>query len=152
MRKIYSFLLLFLFIALVCFAQQPGRPLPRTMQIAAMEKRGLSPQHFLEKLSNASTNFNINFYRCEWDIDPAVKYINGKITSYFTITAQTNSISFDLIKTLTVDSVRYHGSNIGFLQQADNTLQLQFPSLINSNQKDSVTIFYQGVPDSGGFG
>jgi aminopeptidase N len=152
MKKIYCFLFLYLFITALCFAQQPGNPMQRTMQIAASEKRGITRQHFLEKLSNASGNFDINFYRCEWDIDPAVKYINGKITSYFTITAETNSISFDLTKTLTVDSIRYHGSNITFLQKADNTLQVQFPSLMSTNQKDSVTVFYQGIPDNGGLG
>jgi hypothetical protein len=36
--------------------------------------------------SNASKNFNISYYRCEWNVDPAVRYISGNVTSYYKIT------------------------------------------------------------------
>lgn len=142
----------FLLTRIACLAQQTDSSLRGLLHIAEMEKKTFQSQRFSEKLSAASANFDIIYYRCEWDIDPAVRYINGKITSYFKITTPSNNISFDLVKTLTVDSIRYHGSNITFLQQTDNTLLLQFPVLITSNTVDSVTIFYQGVPDTGGFG
>src|SRR5687768_938126 len=57
----------------------------------------------------ASNNFDVNHYRCEWQLDPAVKYISGKVTARFTITASTTTISFDLNKKLIADSVLYHG-------------------------------------------
>ena len=40
--------------------------------------------------SNASGNFNVNYYRCEWNVDPSIRYIAGKVTSYFKITSAAN--------------------------------------------------------------
>ena len=39
----------------------------------------------------ASNNFDVKYYRCEWEVDPAIRYIKGKITVYFVVTAATKS-------------------------------------------------------------
>lgn len=96
----------------------------------------------------ASDNFDVYFYRCEWEADPNIRFIKGKVTSYFTITSPSSSITFDLSDTLTVDSVTYRGVSINFQRVASDGLVLQFPLNLNSGQKDSVTIFYNGVPRS----
>ena len=96
--------------------------------------------------TTASANFDINFYRCEWEIDPTIRFIKGKVTSYFIITSSTDKIVFDLSDTLTVDSVTWHGNQIVFQKIANDGLQLQFPSILNTGQKDSVSIYYNGVP------
>lgn len=100
----------------------------------------------------ASSNFDIHHSRMEWNVDPAVYYITGKITFDFRITQNTTSITFDLLRQLTVDSVFYHGSKIPFLQTPDDGLVITFPSLLTANSKDSVSIFYQGPPGGSGFG
>ncbi|HEX6181572.1 MAG TPA: M1 family metallopeptidase, partial [Chitinophagaceae bacterium] len=102
--------------------------------------------------SVASNNYNVHHYRCEWQLDPAVRYIRGKITTAFTMTQPGNSITFDMVNQLAVDSVVYHGSKITYLRPLDNSLVVNFPSPINANTKDSVTVFYQGDPAGGGFG
>ncbi len=96
--------------------------------------------------SMASTNFDINFYRCEWEIDPAVRFITGKVTAFFTATATTGDITLDLSDTLVVDSIIYRGSPVSFQRIAGDGLQIQFPVTILAGIKDSVAIFYQGVP------
>jgi aminopeptidase N len=50
-----------------------------------------------------------------------------------------------------VDSVYYHGSKISFSRSTD-LLQINFPSNVSAGQKDSVTIFYKGVPANTSFG
>ncbi len=102
--------------------------------------------------SLASDNFNVQHYRCEWKVDPAVRYINGKITCNFTAISSTNSISFDLQDNLVVDSILYHNSITPFTRPGSNLLTINFPAVINSGSKDSVTIFYQGTPTTTGFG
>jgi aminopeptidase N len=102
--------------------------------------------------SLASGNFNVHHYRCDWQVDPAVRYINGKITSTFTIISSTNSISFDCSSQLTIDSVVYHGASITFQRDVPEGLTIQFPTTLAANAKDSVSIFYQGVPPGTGFG
>ena len=54
----------------------------------------------------ASNNFDIKYYRCEWDVDPGIRFIKGRVTIYYTVTEETNSISLDLINELTADSVK----------------------------------------------
>ncbi len=94
----------------------------------------------------ASDNFDVNFYRCEWEVDPSIRFIKGEVTSYFTIIGSTDKIVYDLSDTLTVDSVTYHGNTIAFQKIGGDGLQIQFPSVLNAGQNDSVTIYYNGVP------
>lgn len=112
------------------------------MHLAPASRDGIAPS----RVSMASTDFDINFYRCEWEIDPAVRFIKGKVTSYFTITSSTDKIIFDLSDTLTVDSIMYHGLPLTFQRIGGDGLQLQFPTVLSVGQKDSVSIYYNGVP------
>jgi aminopeptidase N len=92
---------------------------------------------------------NIIYQRCEWQVDPAVKFINGKITTYFIPSAPIDSIEFDLTDKLNVDSVKYHSAKLNF-SQADDILKINFGSAIA--QQDSLSVYYSGVPDSTGLG
>src|SRR5689334_2956879 len=80
--------------------------------------------------SVASDNFDVNYYRCEWEIDPSVRFIKGSVTSYFTLTSATDKIVFDLSDTLNIDSIIYHGNTIGYQRLSNDGLQLQFPALM----------------------
>lgn len=100
----------------------------------------------------ASANFDVKHYRCEWEIDPAVRFISGKVTSTFIARNAVSTLTFDLNRALTVDSVVYHNTRITFTQGADNSLALQFPTPIATGAKDSVSIYYKGVPPNNGSG
>lgn len=102
--------------------------------------------------SVASNNFDVHHYRCEWQLDPAVRYIRGKITTTFTMTQPGNSITFDLADQLIVDSVKYHGNKINFQRPLNNSVVIEFPAPVTASAKDSVVVFYQGVPPGSGFG
>ena len=112
----------------------------------SVSERNARQRNFLTNGSLASTNFQVIYYRCIWDIDPANRYIKGNITSHFITNAISNSISVDLSSQLTVDSIYYHGNKISFSSLATDVLQINFPAAINAWQKDSVTIFYKGTP------
>jgi aminopeptidase N len=99
----------------------------------------------------ASDNFDVNYYRCEWEVDPAVRYITGAVTVYFKMNAASSAITLDLMNTLTVDSVKNNGVQISFLQTS-NTLDVNFASTINTGALDSVSIWYKGIPANTGFG
>src|SRR4030095_10033432 len=147
MRK--GFLIL-LFLGGKVFAQN-DKPLCKAVdEIAEAEKNSFQRSHSINR-SQASSNFQVTYYRCVWDIDPAVRYIKGSVTSHFITSNSSNSITYDLATQLTVDSVYFHGSKISF-SRADDIIQIDFPVNILASQKDSVTIFYRGVPPSTGFG
>jgi aminopeptidase N len=147
-----NILLLLLAWPISCFAQQPRDLHTEMLSIADIEKKG-AESFFQNKMGSlASGNFDIHHYRCEWQVDPAVRYISGSITSSFTIMSPTNNITFDCSSQLNIDSVRYHGANINFQRDILDALTIQFPSALSVNTKDSVTVFYQGVPPAAGFG
>src|SRR5947209_20294388 len=95
--------------------------------IAKMEQRTAQRLTEMNKTSAASSNFDIGYLRCEWQVDPAVSYLNGKVTFVFTITGSGDKITLDCHSGLTVDSVLYHGSKIVFTQSAGDILDVQFP-------------------------
>ena len=137
-------------------AQQPveQKGLRDPEGIAAAERQAYErrQQGALRTVSVASNNFDVYFYRCEWTADPAVRYISGKVTACFTITAATSSIVLDLHKALRVDSILYRGIPLAFRQAADNSLTIQFPQTLALTRKDSLSIYYQGVPVVDGYG
>ncbi len=100
----------------------------------------------------ASDNFDVHHVRAEWNIDPNIFYITGKITFDFSMVQTSGSITFDLLNQLVVDSVWYHGSPVTFQRLPNDGVVVNFPAAITSRTKDSVTIFYQGVPGGSGFG
>ncbi len=147
-----NFLLILMAWPLTCFPQQ-SQDLQRELQsIADKEKKGAEVFFQNRTGTVSSANFNIHHYTCEWKVDPAVRYINGMITATFSVTSATNSITFDCSLQLNIDSVRYHGAPISFQRDIPESVTLQFPATLNVNAKDSVSIYYQGVPTNSGFG
>ncbi|MEO6133774.1 MAG: M1 family aminopeptidase [Ginsengibacter sp.] len=99
----------------------------------------------------ASNDFDMKYFRCEWETDPAVRYIKGKVTSYFVMLKTSGSISFDLADALHVDSITNNQQSLSFTQD-NNHLLINFNQQKASGNFDSVSIYYQGVPPNGGFG
>jgi aminopeptidase N len=122
-----------------------------TKQIAEMEATSHSRLLGGTARVLSSNNFDVNYYRCQWEIDPAVRYISGSVTTYYTITLAGNSITLDLMNTLIVDSVKQRNAQLIF-SQSNNTLLVNFPGNVNVGVKDSISIFYKGVPAETGFG
>lgn len=98
-------------------------------------------------------SFDLKYYRFEWQIDPAVYAIAGTATCYFeTQTAAFDHLNFNLSTQLTVSSVKYHGTNLVFSQTGDYGLTVNLPAALAQGTLDSLSITYQGIPPSGGFG
>ena len=132
--------------------EQKGIRNPESIAAAEQQAYERRQQAFQRTASVASSNFDVYFYRCEWAVDPAVRYIRGKVTAYFTVTATTASIVFDLHKALQVDSILQKGAPLPFQQGADHSLMVRFAQTLARGQKDSLSIYYQGVPANEGFG
>ena len=122
-----------------------------TEKIAQFEKQAYVNAKLTQSTSAASTNFDVKYYRCEWEVDPAIRFIKGKVTSYFVITTQTSSIVYDLMNTLKVDSVKSGESSLSY-SQTNNTLIINFSAGQSTGTLDSVSIYYQGTPPNNGFG
>jgi hypothetical protein len=148
MRFVLTFLLL---SSLKTFAQSPPDNCKSIYDIAFMERLAHERITGKENATAASNNFDVKYYRCEWEVDPAIRYIKGTVTIYYQITSTTNFIALDLMSPLVTDSVKQH-TILLTNSQANNTLTIHFPGNVNSGTFDSVSIFYQGVPPTTGFG
>lgn len=102
----------------------------------------------------AGAAYELGYQRCFWAVDPAVHFIRGHITSYFTPKAgPLQEIDFDLSLNMQVDSVIYHGLPAAFSQNSGDILLIQLPAPVPGGQIDSITVYYQGAPQVGqGFG
>ncbi len=96
--------------------------------------------------------YDLNYLRCSWTLDPAVRHIAGTVTAYFTATADIGTLTFDLSDSLTVDSVVAHGNALSFSRPPGDLLEITLPTLIPAGQLDSVSITYHGVPPDDGLG
>ena len=146
MKKPVLTLALTFILAIIAKAQSSDTHLE---SLVKAEGRANAALRSYDLRSVSSTNFDVHHYRCEWQVNPAVRFISGKVTSFFTITAATNHIVFDLTNALTVDSVLYRGNKIGFVQNSNNGLQVNLPVTLAVNSKDSVSVFYKGNPPAG---
>ena len=141
------FLLLFL-TANVCFAQERAD----APSIALMEMQAHQQQFSNFTGGTASSeNFDVKYYRLEWEIDPAIRYINGKVTVYYKMLSSGSNITLDLMSVLNVTSVTQHGNPLTY-SQPSNTIVINFPGNVNAGTLDSVTLVYAGVPANTGFG
>lgn len=102
--------------------------------------------------SGTGANLDVNFYRCEWKIDPRTtnKTITGKVTVYFkTIANNIKSITLDLNQNSYNNSsliVKYHDS-ICTTSFTGNILNIMLPSVIAAmGTSDSLEINYSGIP------
>ncbi len=113
-------------------------------------------KYFLQKSGfeeNQDYNsYNLVYQRMKWNIDPAVRYISGIVTSYFSGQVENlNEISFDLFSGLVVDSIVQREQKINFTRHGD-TLILQLNHSLQYMEIDSVSIYYQGEPGNIGYG
>ncbi|MEO8766609.1 MAG: M1 family metallopeptidase, partial [Ginsengibacter sp.] len=130
---------------------QDARYYPTIDNIALAESRAHFRLNSARVYTSASQNFDITYYRCEWKVDPAIQFIAGKVTPYFTIISPGGYISFDLMDALKVDSVIQNNTSLSF-GHVNNSLKINFSAAETVGALDSLSIYYHGVPPSTGFG
>lgn len=93
--------------------------------------------------------YDITYNRNYWEIDPAVNYIKGAITTYFKpLTTNFIQIGFDLNTALKVDSIMYKNQKLTFSHNPGDRLIANFSTALPKDILDSITIYYQGQPVS----
>ena len=147
MKLLSPILLLFCFTPI--FSQQPAFDFIEKLS----NQEALQAQQKLNATENAYTaNYNIIYQRCNWKLNPDTLFISGSITSYFIPTENNfQQIQFDCSDSLIIDSILYHQTIITLHQPFKNILKIDLPVIAMGN-KDSISVFYHGIPHSNGFG
>ncbi|HBH49150.1 MAG TPA: peptidase M1 [Bacteroidales bacterium] len=110
----------------------------------------------LKKAANGtsanSSNYNIIYHRIHWKTDPAVRFIAGNVTSYIkAVENDVTTIEFDLHNDLIVDSILQRNQHLTFTH-ASNVIAIELNQSLSEGDLDSLSVYYQGVPPSSGFG
>ncbi|MCE6987549.1 M1 family aminopeptidase [Dyadobacter sp. CY323] len=149
-----STLLPFLFFLSIHTAfSQESNAVSENQEIVNIERKGFQRQtESLQKSlrTSSSNNFDVKYYRCEWEVDPAIRAIKGTVTTHFVTTAISNDIVLDLTSSLTVNSVKKGNIPLSFTR-AGNLLTITLQSALAAGVSDSVSVTYEGVPPAGGF-
>ena len=120
-------------------------------KIAQQEGRQLINKKAFKE-STGYLDYDLTYQRMEWKINPAIRFISGKVTSSFQSKKDSlYKIEFDLHDTLTVDSVLQNHEKLNF-EHSQNKLMIFLTTPLQDGEVDSVRVFYQGVPpdtDSG---
>ncbi len=120
-------------------------------KIISLERAAFAKKHVQNK-SFENRNIDVNYYRLNLTIEPAIKYVQGSLTSYFSINEDSlQSLTFDISDSLQIDSIKHRNSLTTYLHQ-DNKVIITTNDTLFQNELDSITIYYQGVPQSNGLG
>ncbi len=123
----------------------------KTDKIAASEQKQLTQNH-KKKHPGSINNSNIIYQRLEVQVNPAIYFIAGNVTTHFIPSGPIQFIEFDLSDSMTVDSIIFHNTAISFTHSAD-VIHIVFPSQLPADDEDSVKVYYHGLPFwNSGFG
>lgn len=146
----------FLFVSFSITAQDY---LNEINEIAEAELK--SSSYTFDIQANPNTlNYDVIYHRLEFEVDPAVYFISGNVTTDFIALENMNSITFDLGRItnpnhpyfsnrITVGSVMMGNESLDFEHNsASKELIIEFPTTILSGTTNSVSISYAGAPNT----
>jgi aminopeptidase N len=102
--------------------------------------------------TGAGGNYDVKYHRFYWEVNPAIRYIKGSVTTYFKALENMDKMTFDLDNVLQVDSVKFHKNLVSYALSTNKILEVNLSSQIMNGNLDSIHIYYQGTPPSTGFG
>lgn len=155
MQKIYSFILLLLSTSFA-FSQSDGKKASFTvLGNQPIENTDSNSSGFTGQ-SGTGANIDVIYHKIFWRINPdsgsvstPTKYIRGSVqTNFKTIVNNVSTISFDLLGTLTIDSVKFRGAKLpgASIVRSGNITTLTLGATLTNNFIDSFTVFYRGAP------
>lgn len=110
--------------------------------------------HFLYKTQNTTATpgnmYDLGYVSLTLQADPRQPLLTGAATLHLRTTQAAATLDFDL-EGLTVDSVLYHGQRLAYTHTSP-VLTVQLPTTLPQGTADSLTIYYQGEPSTGGLG
>ncbi len=100
-----------------------------------------------------TTNYDIKYNRLEWNVDPGASQntISGDVTTYWEAKVAMDSIVFDLASNMNVTQVMQRGNSLNYYHTGDEVV-IHLPVTQSAGVLDSLTITYDGEPQSGDFG
>lgn len=130
-------------------------------EIVCAEKAQFEGRNLIKKRSGEIVfhGYDIIYHRCEWKLNPKLNSnIAGHILFKFKTEKDLDSLAFDLVNELKIDSITRNGQFLFYERKANRVFVWKTAAKSsvkwNQNSIDSFTVHYSGNPASvsGGFG
>ena len=142
-----SYFLLLLFSISFVFAQNNNTEFEKMVN-AEMK----SASNLMSVQVNPNTqNYNVTYHRLDFTVDPAVYFINGKVTTTYTALSNMSTLTFDMANELTVSSVKKNGVDLAFTESGNNELVITLPATQATGTSATIVVTYSGAPPVNGF-
>ncbi|MFH0990450.1 MAG: M1 family aminopeptidase [bacterium] len=151
MRIVFSLGIVVLLAALNVVAQESNEFIEKNFQQQEAQ-RYLNLMRLQKSTSLGQETFDVTYYKLDIKITTIPNYLNGSVT----MTARSlvnglSSITLDLMDTLKVDNVKI-GNTTKAVIQARSNFTFSLDRSYNQGELFTVTVNYQGLPGSSGFG
>jgi aminopeptidase N len=124
-------------------------PISEVCKIANSERRS-AERHMNLEINSNTQNYDITYHKLEFNVDPAVYFVSGKITTTYTALANMTTLTFDLSNALTVSSVKINNVSLAYTQNT-NELIITLPATQLTGTQATVEVVYSGAPPQNGF-
>ena len=129
--------------AIACsFAQSNHKEVAQLAE--AEQKSAFALANFAANPNTA--NYDVTHQTLEFNVNPSVYNISGKVTTTFTALQNMSTLTFDLTNQLTVSSVIMNGNSLAFTQNSNNELVITLPTTLSTGSEGIVIVNYQGAP------
>ncbi len=146
MRKIFIISCLLIFSSVIS-AQTPDPSIAKSELLQHRNSETLS-----KVLYPGDASIDVKYYKLDLTLTYSPNYLRGKVqVDAVPSVSSINSFFLDLSNSLSVDSVVWAGTTLSYTHQGDK-LNIQMPQTYGIGNRFSVIVYYQGVPQSNGFG
>lgn len=112
------------------------------------QKMAFEPDYYWQ--SDLLFKYDVRFYWLDLEVTNTETYVSGSVTINATSIVELDTFAFELVDALTIDAFLFNSTLYeGYTRQEDNVLYPIEP--IGAGEDFTVTIFYHGNPQSGGF-
>lgn len=98
-----------------------------------------------------SNKFNITHLKANWNLDPRVNFISGSVNFIIKHTTNNDTLYFELLSNMVVDSV-YIGDRKNSFIHINDRVEIPLSTTSSILQIDTISIYYYGEPKQSGFG
>lgn len=140
-----KYLLLLGFLSLAVLAQAQDKEHYQLLQ---------NEQNWAKNMTNfrgdtESRGFDVTHQELNIEVDPAVKAIDGSVTTSFKVTKPNlTELVLDLADELTVSNILFQGNSVTF-SHTGGKITIPFAQALSLGTQEQVKIFYNGEPPSG---
>ncbi|WP_394759560.1 M1 family aminopeptidase [Flavobacterium sp.] len=96
-------------------------------------------------------NYDLTHSKLELTVDPAIYFVNGKVTNTYTALSDMTTVTFDFANELTASSVKLGTTNLSFVENTNDELVITLPTTQLTGTSSIIEIIYSGAPPVSGF-